>query len=359
MATALLIIIYIAFIGLGIPDSLFGTAWPAIYSDFGLPFSFGSLVTVIVSCGTVISSIISSKVIARLGTNKVSAYSTLLTSIALLGYSFAPNLWVMCFLAIILGIGAGSIDVALNNYVALHYSATHMSFLHCFYGVGVSVSPYILSLVIAGKAGWRGGYRITFVIQLIIAVLLFISFPLWHKECSAEKSTDEVEFKSLSLRNIMKIPGVKMICGLFIASCAIECTCGGWGSTFLVEYKHLPTEKAARIVMVYYVGMTLGRFLSGLLATRLHSWKIIKLGQIVLGVALLLLVLPSNIYLCASGMFLIGLGNGPLFPNLNYLTPENFGTEISQSVIGIQMASAYIGIMLAPALCGLLGQTLF
>ena len=167
MATALLIIIYIAFIGLGIPDSLFGTAWPAIYSDFGLPFSFGSFVTVIVSFGTVISSIISSKVIAKLGTNKVSAYSTLLTAIALLGYSFAPNLWVMCFLSVILGIGAGSIDVALNNYVALHYSATHMSFLHCFYGVGVSVSPYILSLVIAGKSGWRGGYRITFVIQFI------------------------------------------------------------------------------------------------------------------------------------------------------------------------------------------------
>ncbi len=148
-----------------------------------------------------------------------------------------------------------------------------------------------------------------------------------------------------------------MMCGLFITSCAIECTCGGWGSTFLVEYKHLSPEKAARIIMIYYVGLTLGRFLSGVLATRLHSWKIIKLGQIVLGAALLLLVLPSNVYLCAAGMFLIGLGNGPLFPNFNYLTPENFGSDISQSVIGIQMASAYIGIMLAPALCGLLGQT--
>ena len=356
MATVLLIIIYIAFIGLGIPDSLFGTAWPAIYTDFGLPISFGSFVTVIVSCGTVISSIISSKVIAKLGTNKVSAYSTLLTAIALLGYSFAPNLWVMCILAVILGIGAGSIDVALNNYVALHYSATHMSFLHCFYGVGVSVSPYILSLVIAGKAGWRGGYRITFAIQLAIAVLLLISLPLWQKVHGTERNADETEHKSLSLRSILKIPGVKMMCGLFIASCAIECTCGGWGSTFLVEYKHLPTEKAARIVMIYYVGMTLGRFLSGVLATRLHSWKIIKLGQIILGIALLLLVLPSNAYLCAAGMFLIGLGNGPLFPNFNYLTPENFGSDISQSVIGIQMASAYVGIMLAPALCGFLGQ---
>ncbi len=356
MATTLLIIIYIAFIGLGIPDSLFGTAWPAIYSEFELPISFGSFVTVIVSCGTVLSSVISSKIISRLGTNKVSAYSTLLTALALLGFSFAANLWVMCFLAIILGIGAGAIDVALNNYVALHYSATHMSFLHCFYGVGVSVSPYILSLVIAGNFGWRGGYRIAFAIQLIITLLLFLSLPLWRKAHGGENESEENTHKDLSFGSVLKIPGVKMMCSLFIASCAIECTCGGWGSTFLVEYKHLPAEKAAQIIMIYYIGMTLGRFLSGVLAAKLHSWKIIKLGQIVMGLALLLLILPGGVYLCALGMFLIGLGNGPLFPNFNYLTPENFGSDVSQSVIGIQMASAYIGIMLAPTLCGLLGQ---
>ena len=356
MATTLLIIIYIAFIGLGIPDSLFGTAWPAIYSEFELPISFGSFVTIIISCGTVLSSVISSKIISRLGTNKVSAYSTLLTALALLGFSFAANLWVMCFLAIILGIGAGAIDVALNNYVELHYSATHMSFLHCFYGVGVSVSPYILSLVITGKSGWRGGYRIAFAIQLIITLLLFLSLPLWRKAHGGENESEENTHKDLSFGSVLKIPGVKMMCSLFIASCAIECTCGGWGSTFLVEYKHLPAEKAAQIIMIYYIGMTLGRFLSGVLAAKLHSWKIIKLGQIVLGLALLLLILPGGVYLCALGMFLIGLGNGPLFPNFNYLTPENFGSDISQSVIGIQMASAYIGIMIAPAVCGLLGQ---
>ena len=349
MATALLIIIYIAFIGLGIPDSLFGTAWPAIYSEFELPISFGSFVTIIISCGTVLSSVISSKIISRLGTNKVSAYSTLLTALALLGFSFAPNLWVMCFWAIILGVGAGAIDVALNNYVAIHYSATHMSFLHCFYGVGVSVSPYILSLVIAGNFGWRGGYRIAFAIQLIITLLLFLSLPLWRKAHGGENESEENTHKDLSFGSVLKIPGVKMMCSLFIASCAIECTCGGWGSTFLVEYKHLPAEKAAQIIMIYYIGMTLGRFLSGVLAAKLHSWKIIKLGQIVLGLALLLLILPGGVYLCALGMFLIGLGNGPLFPNFNYLTPENFGSDISQSVIGIQMASAYIGIMVAPA----------
>lgn len=356
MATLLIIIIYIAFIGLGIPDSLFGTAWPAIYSELNLPISFGSFVSVIISCGTVISSVISAKMIACLGTNRVSAYSTLLTAAALLGFSFAPNLWVMCILAILLGIGAGAIDVALNNYVAIHYSATHMSFLHCFYGVGVAVSPYILSLVIAGRLGWRGGYRIAFAIQMAITALLFLSLPLWKKVHGAETQPEEETAKSLSLGNVLKIPGVKMMCCLFITSCAIEWSCGGWGSTFLVEYKHLSAEKAAQIIMIYYVGLTLGRFFSGVLAAKLHSWKIIKLGQIVLGAALLLLLLPGNEYLCAAGMFLIGLGNGPMFPNFNYLTPQNFGSDISQSVIGVQMASAYIGIMIAPAICGLLGQ---
>ena len=254
MATALLIIIYIAFIGLGIPDSLFGTAWPAIYSEFELPISFGSFVTIIISCGTVLSSVISSKIISRLGTNKVSAYSTLLTALALLGFSFAPNLWVMCFWAIILGVGAGAIDVALNNYVAIHYSATHMSFLHCFYGVGVSVSPYILSLVIAGNFGWRGGYRIAFAIQLIITLLLFLSLPLWRKAHGGENESEENTHKDLSFGSVLKIPGVKMMCSLFIASCAIECTCGGWGRESGANHNDLLYWNDARTIFIGCIG---------------------------------------------------------------------------------------------------------
>ncbi len=357
MATLLLIVIYTAFIGLGIPDSLFGTAWPAIYTEFELPLSFGSFVTVIVSCGTVISSMISSKLIRRFGTNRVSAFSTLLTAVALLGFSFAPNLWVMCAFAVFLGIGAGAIDVALNNYVALHYSASHMSFLHCFYGVGVSVSPYILSLVISTDAGWRGGYRTAFALQFAITILLFVSLPIWSKVHGAESCEADSETKALSFFETLKIPGVKKMCVLFITSCAIECTCGGWGSTFLVEYKHLPTERAARVLTVYYVGLALGRFLSGLLATKWHSWRIIFTGEAVMAAALVLMLLPGSPYLCALGMFLIGFGEGPLFPNFNYLAPESFGSDVSQSVIGTQMASAYVGIMLAPPICGLLGQT--
>lgn len=356
MATLLLIIIYIAFIGLGIPDSLFGTAWPAIYADFGLPISFGSFVTAIVSFGTIISSVISGKLIKFFGTNVVSAFSTLLTAVALIGFSFSSNIWIMCILAVPLGIGAGAIDVALNNYVALHYSATHMSFLHCFYGVGVSVSPYIMSTVISGSLGWRGGYRTAFILQIVITMLMFFTLPVWKKVHGAENEDSKKENSSRSFFEIIKIPGVRLMCLLFFASCAIELTCGGYGSTFLVEYKNISADKAATVIMIYYIGETLGRFFSGVLASKIHSWKIINYGMIILGAALVLLILPANAYVSAVAMFLIGLGNGPLFPNFNYLTPENFGSEVSQSVMGIQMASAYVGIMLSPVVCGILGQ---
>ena len=357
MAAVLLAVIYISFIGLGVPDSLFGTAWPAIYAEFGLPISFASFVTVIISCGTILSSLISARLIKRLGTGRVAALSTLLTAAALLGFSLAPGLWAMCLLAVPLGVGAGAIDVALNNYVAQHYSATHMSFLHCFYGVGVTVSPYILSLVIGGAAGWRGGYRITFLIQLAIALLLLLTLPLWGR-VHGGSAQEEAASKTLSFRETLRIPGVKHMCFLFIASCAIECVCGGWGSTFLVENRGMAPENAAQVIMLYYAGMALGRFLSGVLAAKLHSWTIIRLGELVLGGALLLLALPLPLPLCAAGMFLVGFGNGPLFPNFNYLAPQSFGGDVSQSVIGVQMASAYAGIMLMPMLCGLLGQWL-
>ncbi len=356
MATILLTVIYIAFIGLGIPDSLFGTAWPAIYTEFHLPISCASLVSATICCGTIASSMLSARVIRRFGTNVVSAVSTALTAAALLGFSFSENLLAVCLLAIPLGLGAGAIDTALNNYVAIHYSARVMSFLHCFYGVGVSVSPFVLSLVIGGKSGWRGGYRIAFGIQLAITLLLVVTLPVWHKVHGPSETAEGGGARDLTLGEIARIPGVKLMWTLFIASCAIECTCGNWASTFLVEYKHTPPERAARIVMFYYVGMALGRFLSGLLAAKLDSWRIIRLGEMTLGIALAVLLLPGSPPLAAAGLFLVGLGNGPLFPNFNYLTPQNFGEEASQSVMGTQMAAAYGGIMIAPAVCGLLGQ---
>ena len=356
MATLLLAVIYMAFIGLGLPDSLFGAAWPAIYTEYGLPFSFGSFVTVLSFLGTTISSLCSAKVINRFGTNKVTAFSTALTAAALLCMSFTGSYLPMCLLALPLGLGAGSIDTALNNYVALHYSATQMSFLHCFYGVGVSVSPYILSLVLNGEAGWRGGYRIAVLIQVLIAIVLFCSIPLWKKVHGKETGGDEPEVKALPLKELVRIPGVKVMWSLFICSCTIECTCGSWGSTFLVEHKGMAAEQAAGMITFYYVGMAIGRFLSGVVATKLHSWAIVKIGQIVMGAALLLLCLPVGGSMAGVALFLVGLGNGPLFPNFNYLTPENFGEELSPSVIGTQMAVSSIAIMTTPVLCSVLGQ---
>lgn len=358
MATLLLLVIYIAFIGLGLPDSLFGAAWPAIYAEYGLPFSFGSFVTVLSFFGTTISSLCSAKVIRRFGTNKVTAFSTALTAAALLCMSFTGSYLPMCLFALPLGLGAGAIDTALNNYVALHYSATQMSFLHCFYGIGISVSPYILSLVLNGDAGWRGGYRIAVGIQAVIAVILFCSLPLWKKVHGKESGEEEAVGQSLSLKEIIRIPGVKVMWSLFICSCTIECTCGSWGSTFLVEHKGLPAEEAAGIITFYYVGIAVGRFLSGVIATKLHSWAIIKIGQTVMGLALILLCLPVGGNLAGVALFFVGLGNGPLFPNFNYLTPENFGEELSPSVIGTQMAVASIAIMTTPVLCSILGQAL-
>lgn len=356
MATLLLVVIYLAFIGLGLPDSLFGTAWPAIYAEYHLPISFGNFVTVLSFLGTTLSSLCSAKVIRRFGTNKVSAFSTALTATALLGMSFTENYWLMCLCALPLGLGAGAIDTALNNYVALHYSATQMSLLHCFYSVGISISPYILSLVLNGENGWRGGYRIAVMLEAFIALVLFCSLSLWKKAHGKEKTEEKKEGKELSLRELARVPGVRVMWSLFICSCTIECTCGVWGSTFLVEHKGFAVEKAAEIITFYYVGIALGRLISGLVATKLHSWTIIKTGQTVMGIALALLCIPAGGVLPGVALFLLGFGNGPLFPNFNFLTPENFGEELSPAIIGTQIAVSSFAVMTMPVLCSVLGE---
>ena len=355
MATILLIIIYFAFIGLGLPDSLFGTAWPAIYAQWDLPFSMGSIVTIIITCGTITSSLFSSRVIAKYGTGKVTAVSTAMTALALLGFSLSGSFLPLCFLAIPLGLGAGAIDTGLNNYVALHYTSSQMSLLHCFYGIGITISPYLMSRLLATASGWRGGYQSAFFIQLGIALLLFITLPLWKKVASGATS-EEIPVKVLSLKELMKIPGVKNMWLLFLCSCGIESVTNNWGSTFLVESKGMAADQAAKIMIFYFVGFTLGRLLSGILATKLSCWKIIRIGIAVMGMAMILLLLPLSGVAVAIALFFIGMGNSPLFPNFTYLTPQNFGADISQSVIGSQMAASNTGFLAAPLLCGLLGQ---
>lgn len=350
----LLTVIYIAFIGLGVPDSMFGTAWPSIYQEWGLPFSFGSFIVSIIYCGTMLSSLLSAKVINHFGTNKVTAFSTALTAVAIAGFSISGNYGMLCLFAVPLGIGAGAIDTALNHYVAVHYSSRRMSFLHCFYGISVVASPYVLALAMNGVGGWRNGYRIVFLIQTVIAAIMFASLSLWGKERGKEVKEEPVTV--IPLNETLKIRGVRLMCGLFVAACAIESTCGSFGNTYLVEQRGLEEESAAGIIIFYYVGLALGRFVSGLVAEKIHSWKIVRIGQCILGMGILVLIFPGNILLAAAGFFLIGFGNGPLFPNFSYLTPVIFGEEASLSVMGIQMAISSLSSMTAPILCGFLGQ---
>ena len=358
MATILLIVIYIDFIGLGIPDSLFGAAWPAIYTEFGLPISYASFVTVIIYGGTVASSLLSAKVINRFGTAKVTAVSTALTAAGLLGFSFSGGLIWLCLFAVPLGLGAGAIDSALNNYIALHYKATHMSFLHCAYGVGVTLSPYLMALALSDNNDWRGGYRIAFFIQIGITAVTLFSLPLWSKirRINTHDEEEDAAPRTLKLTELIKMPSVRAVWLIFFGSCAIEFTCGSWGSTFLVQSKGMSAENAAKIITFYYAGIAIGRFLSGILAAKLPSWRIIRIGQITIITAIGLLMLPLPVYVAAAGLFLVGLGNGPIYPNLIHLTPKNFGRDISQSVMGSQMAAASIGIMVMPPMFGLLAQ---
>ena len=357
MVTILLIVIYIAFIGLGIPDSLFGTAWPAIYTEYGLPISLGGVITMVTFIGTTISSLLSARLIRKFGTARLTAGCTLLTALALLGFSFSHSFVVLIILAVPLGLGAGSIDTALNNYVASHYNASQMSFLHCFYGVGVTVSPFILTLVFRNDTNWRRGYGIATIIQFAIAAIVIFSLPLWNR-VRDKNEISESAIKSLSVIEASKIRGVKVMWLLFLCTCSIELTVGAWSSTFLVESRGATEELAAGTITFYYLGMTSGRFLSGVLARKIHSRTIITIGSVILGIALLMLTITNNSYIAIAALFLIGLGNGPLFPNLNYLTPEQFGEERSAALIGAQMAVANIGIVISPLLFGFLGQAL-
>lgn len=356
MATLLLVVIYIAFIGLGIPDSLFGAAWPAIYTEFNLPVSAANAVTILVFSFTMISSLISARVINTFGTSKTVAVSTALTAAGLLGYSLSGSFWFMCLFALPLGLGGGAIDAALNNYMALNYKASHMNFLHCFYGVGVTLSPYIMSIALSGGS-WRAGYRAAFFIQLSITAITFVTLPLWEKVNSEKQNvSSKASAETVGILKLLKMPKVRMSGSVFMMSCGLEYTCGCWGSTFLVLSKGMPQDKAAATITFYYLGITVGRFMSGLLAAKLSSRRIILLGQAAILAALVMLFLPLPFIFAAVALFLIGFGNGPLYPNLVHLTPYNFNREISQSVMGVQMAMASIGIMVIPALFGFAAQ---
>lgn len=350
MATVLMVIIFISYIGLGIPDSLFGSAWPAIYGEMSLPVSYANFITVIHATGTIVSSLSSATLIRKFGTSKVTFVSTFMTAVALLGFSLSDNMLWLCLSAIPLGLGAGSIDTALNNYVAINYNATQMSFLHTSYGVGVTVSPYLMSLAI-GDGDWRDGYRTMFFIQLSIAILVLVTLPIW-KKVKEQKAEPEVQQKTISIPKALKIKRVKPTLMMFIFSVAIEAICLVYGSTYLVEARGVTEEQGAQSITFYFLGMTLGRLLSGFLSKKLSPKQIIITGECVTFIAITLLLLPFDMTFATIGLFMIGLGNGPLFPNLTHLVPVNFGQELSQSLIGLQMAVSSVSVLLSPIIFG-------
>lgn len=354
MATLLLIVIFIDFIGLGIPDSLFGAAWPAINSDFGLPISAANAVTVTMTVCSIISSLMSSKLTEKFSTSKIAAVSTALTAVGLFGFSISKNIYMMFFFTLFLGFGAGAIDAVLNNYVAVHYRASHMNFLHCFYGIGVTLSPYLMSLALKNRS-WQSGYHLAFIIQLVISIIAFASLPLWQKNGRLSESSDEKSEKS-SFAELIKLPGIKSTWLVFFGSCALEYVGGTWSSSFLVNSRDITVDRAALFVTVYYGGIAFGRFLSGIFSSKLKPQQIILIGTILIIPAIVLVSQPFIPNLIAVGMFLIGLGNGPLYPNMVHLTPIRFGAQRSQAVMGSQMAAAYIGILSMPTLTGFLAQ---
>lgn len=355
MATLLVIIIFATYVGLGIPDSLFGTAWPAIYTEFDLPISYSNFVTGIMYVGTVVSSLLSARLTKKLGTPLVVAFSTALTAVAILGFSYSENIVIMCLFSIPLGFGAGGIDNVLNTYVALNYKATHVNFLHCSYGVGVTLSPFLMSLALKNSNNWQGGYRTMFFFQLALTVMCFLSIPIWKKV--KEQKTIKDETRVVSISELLKIPIARASLVVYFGSCAIESVCLAWGSTFLVNSKGLTPDKAAQMITFYFIGMTLGRFLSGVLVNKISPKKIIVIGELITLIAIVL-TFVGNPSIAGVGLFLIGLGNGPIFPNMTHLTPIHMGRDISQSFIGLQGAVAYASILLSPITFGLIAEKL-
>lgn len=355
MVTALLVIIFIAYIGLGIPDSILGAAWPAIYEDLGLPISNVSYITTAIYIGTIISSFMSGRIIKWLGTAKVAFFSTIITAFSLLGFAYSKNIVCFCLLALPLGLGAGSIDTALNNYVALHYKVTHMNFLHCFYGIGVTLSPFLMSIALSHSNSWRSGYKIMFAIQFAIAVMLLAAMPLW-KKVNKDKTEIEMAGKTLTVMQALKMKKAKPAIGVFMTSCAVETACLVWANTYLVETKGITADKAAGIVTVYFIGLTLGRFLSGLISSKVSSDKIVLFGQGIVLIAVIIMLLKLPVTASYVGLFFVGFGIGPVFPNMTHLTPKFFGEEVSQSMIGIQMGFAYISIMVSPIIFGIVAN---
>ena len=353
MVSLLLAVIYLAFVSLGLPDSLLGSGWPAMHVSLGAPLSAMGAVTMIISAGTVVSGLMSDLLTRRLGTGAVTVISVLMTAGAMLGFSFARAFWVLCLIAVPYGLGAGGVDAALNNYVALHYKSRHMSWLHCFWGVGAIVSPFIMGACLTGAQGWQGGYRIVAFVQFGITAVLAFSLPLWKRPPAPAIAKPFGVFRTLRLKGVLF-----MLFGFFAYS-ALEATSMNWASSYLTDFRGVDPSLAAMFGSLFYCGITAGRFLSGFFAERLGDRNLIRIGVCVITAGVVLIALPVRTDVCAlAGFVVTGFGCAPVYPSIIHSTPANFGREHSQAVIGVEMASAYLGTTFMPPLYGLIAQYL-
>ena len=357
MLQLLLPIIYLAFISLGLPDSLLGSAWPSMYPLLGVPVSYAGILSMIISFGTIVSSLNSDRLTQALGAGRVTAISVGMTAAALFGFSVSTQFWMLCLWAVPYGLGAGSVDAALNNYVALHYESRHMSWLHCMWGIGTMVSPMVMGRVLAGGGPWTAGYRYIALFQIALTAVLFLSLPLWQKRTD-ETAEGDTAPQALSLGQVFRLPGAKEVMLCFFCYCALETTAGLWASSYLPLTRGVAADTAASFASLFYIGITAGRAACGFLTLKLSDTQMIRLGQGVLAVGVAALLVPGPQLLALAGLVLVGVGCAPIYPSIIHATPDHFGADRSQAVIGIQMASAYVGNLVMPPLFGLLANNI-
>lgn len=358
MLSFLLAVIYLAFISLGLPDAILGSAWPTMYGQFSVPVSYAGVLSMIIAGGTILSSLLSAKLIGRHGTGLVTVISVAMTAAALMGFSFSGAFWQLCLWAVPYGLGAGSVDAALNNFVALHYRSRHMNWLHSFWGVGAAAGPVIMGAGLTRGLGWNAGYEMIGMIQLVLVIGLGFTLPLWKKAPKPEGTAAMRAHHENGMPAMLRLPGVKAALAAFFCYCALETSAGLWAGSYMVLSRGITPETAARMTSLFYFGITLGRLMSGFVSGKLGDKRMVRLGQAAAAVSVIIILLPLGSGALYAGLALAGLGCAPVFPSLLHATPDNFGKANSQTIMGMQMASAYTGSTFMPPLFGFLAQRL-
>ena len=362
MVSLLLAIIYLSFISLGLPDGILGSAWPVMYPQFSVPVSYMGIVTMIVAAGTIVSSLLSDRLTKALGVGMVTAVSVAMTAGSLFLFSVTDSFMLICIWAIPYGLGAGSVDAALNNYVALHFKSRHMSWLHCFWGIGASLGPYIMGYTLSIGQSWAVGYRKISALQVVLTVILILGLPLWKKAFSPKADTSATcrgKQRPIPLREVVSIPGAKSIMLTFLCYCAVEITAGSWAASYMVMVKGIDEATAAGFASLFYIGITVGRFFNGFVSMKLSDHQMVRAGQVIASIGIAVMLIPTDTrWVSLVAFLLVGLGCAPIYPSLIHCTPKLFGADVSQALIGVQMASAYVGTSLMPPLFGWLSTRL-